>query len=229
MFVIYLLRISSELIVGREQGGKCLWDTLFSLGEGIFSLGGGRQRANRSWEDNGPFSYNFLSCPVERGSASCWRRADCAAAKRARSEGAEAARAARGPLEQCCPFSPVQYYAYLYSYVMPQAIRDMVDEYINCEDIAMNFLVSHLTRKPPIKVGTLYCLVFYPSVPEELSGLVQKLSAASRSGQVPAVARGMNLGFVSRCRSEQGVCWVSKGPAEQLEDRFPSSLSVQQD
>lgn len=49
-------------------------------------------------------------------------------------------------------FYPFQYYAYLYSYVMPQAIRDMVDEYINCEDIAMNFLVSHLTRKPPIKV-----------------------------------------------------------------------------
>lgn len=45
-----------------------------------------------------------------------------------------------------------QYYAYLYSFVMPQAIRDMVDEYINCEDIAMNFLVSHITRKPPIKV-----------------------------------------------------------------------------
>ena len=36
---------------------------------------------------------------------------------------------------------------------MPQAIRDMVDEYINCEDIAMNFLVSHITRKPPIKVS----------------------------------------------------------------------------
>lgn len=50
-------------------------------------------------------------------------------------------------------FLPQQYYAYLYSYVMPQAIRDMVDEYINCEDIAMNFLVSHITRKPPIKVG----------------------------------------------------------------------------
>uniref|UniRef100_A0A3Q2YDB9 Exostosin-like glycosyltransferase 3 n=1 Tax=Hippocampus comes TaxID=109280 RepID=A0A3Q2YDB9_HIPCM len=46
-----------------------------------------------------------------------------------------------------------KYYAYLYSYVMPQAIRDMVDEYINCEDIAMNFLVSHITRKPPIKVS----------------------------------------------------------------------------
>ncbi len=40
---------------------------------------------------------------------------------------------------------------------MPQAIRDMVDEYINCEDIAMNFLVSHITRKPPIKVSDRAC------------------------------------------------------------------------
>lgn len=45
-----------------------------------------------------------------------------------------------------------KYYTYLYSYVMPQAIRDKVDEYMNCEDIAMNFLVSHITRKPPVKV-----------------------------------------------------------------------------
>lgn len=58
-----------------------------------------------------------------------------------------------GPYSYCC-FRPPQYYAYLYSYVMPQPIRDMVDEYINCEDIAMNFLVSHITRKPPIKVST---------------------------------------------------------------------------
>jgi len=46
-----------------------------------------------------------------------------------------------------------QYYSYLYSYWMPQAIRDVVDHYMNCEDIAMNFLVSHITRKPPLKVG----------------------------------------------------------------------------
>ncbi|XP_059487728.1 exostosin-3 [Neocloeon triangulifer] len=45
-----------------------------------------------------------------------------------------------------------KYYAYLYSYWMPQAIREKVDEYMNCEDIAMNFLVSHITRKPPVKV-----------------------------------------------------------------------------
>ena len=47
----------------------------------------------------------------------------------------------------------LQYYAYLYSYSMPAAIRDKVDEYMNCEDIAMNFLVSHVTRKPPVKVS----------------------------------------------------------------------------
>ncbi|XP_058058854.1 exostosin-3 [Anopheles bellator] len=45
-----------------------------------------------------------------------------------------------------------KYYTYLYTYALPQAIRDKVDEYMNCEDIAMNFLVSHVTRKPPVKV-----------------------------------------------------------------------------
>ncbi|XP_011184654.1 exostosin-3 isoform X2 [Zeugodacus cucurbitae] len=45
-----------------------------------------------------------------------------------------------------------KYYMYLYTYHLPQAIRDKVDEYMNCEDIAMNFLVSHITRKPPVKV-----------------------------------------------------------------------------
>ncbi|EDW71425.1 exostosin-3 [Drosophila virilis] len=45
-----------------------------------------------------------------------------------------------------------KYYMFLYTYHLPQAIRDKVDEYMNCEDIAMNFLVSHLTRRPPVKV-----------------------------------------------------------------------------
>lgn len=35
---------------------------------------------------------------------------------------------------------------------MPQPIRTMVDDYMNCEDIAMNFLVSHVTGRPPVKV-----------------------------------------------------------------------------
>lgn len=47
-----------------------------------------------------------------------------------------------------------KHYLYLYTHWLPQAIRDKVDEYMNCEDIAMNFLVSHITRKPPVKVRT---------------------------------------------------------------------------
>lgn len=44
-----------------------------------------------------------------------------------------------------------KYYSYAYSQWMPQAIRDKVDEFMNCEDLAMNFLISHLTHQPPIK------------------------------------------------------------------------------
>jgi len=45
-----------------------------------------------------------------------------------------------------------KYYSYVYSEVMAPAIRDMVDEFMNCEDLAMNFLISHITRQPPVKV-----------------------------------------------------------------------------
>ena len=45
-----------------------------------------------------------------------------------------------------------KYYTYVYTYAMPQAIRSHVDEHMNCEDIAMNFLISHTIRKPPLLV-----------------------------------------------------------------------------
>lgn len=45
-----------------------------------------------------------------------------------------------------------QYYGYLYTSSMPGNIRTWVDEHINCEDIAMNFLISNITGKAPIKV-----------------------------------------------------------------------------
>lgn len=50
-------------------------------------------------------------------------------------------------------FFPFQYFNYLYTYKMPGDIKNWVDAHMNCEDIAMNFLVSHITRKPPIKVN----------------------------------------------------------------------------
>ncbi|XP_072935988.1 exostosin-3 [Epargyreus clarus] len=45
-----------------------------------------------------------------------------------------------------------RYYLWAYWRALPAAVRDYVDEYMNCEDIAMNFLVAHITRKPPVKV-----------------------------------------------------------------------------
>ena len=50
-----------------------------------------------------------------------------------------------------------RFYLQLYETSMPDTIRKIVDKYQNCEDIAMNFLVSHLTREPNLLV---YPIVF---------------------------------------------------------------------
>ncbi|XP_054159212.1 exostosin-2-like [Oppia nitens] len=44
------------------------------------------------------------------------------------------------------------YYNHLYTNIMPKEIKLWVDQHMNCEDIAMNFLVSNVTGKAPIKV-----------------------------------------------------------------------------
>uniref|UniRef100_A0A1I8BLN0 Glyco_transf_64 domain-containing protein n=1 Tax=Meloidogyne hapla TaxID=6305 RepID=A0A1I8BLN0_MELHA len=61
-----------------------------------------------------------------------------------------------------------QFYLHAYTYYMPQIIRDKVDEWTNCEDLAMNFLVSHLSRKPPIKTTSKWTLRC-PTCKESLS------------------------------------------------------------
>ncbi|XP_060518038.1 exostosin-3 isoform X1 [Cylas formicarius] len=61
-----------------------------------------------------------------------------------------------------------RHYLHLYWTWLPQAIRDKVDEYMNCEDIAMNFLVSHITRKPPVKVTSRWTFRC-PGCPQSLS------------------------------------------------------------
>ncbi|XP_073514265.1 exostosin-2 [Phyllobates terribilis] len=45
-----------------------------------------------------------------------------------------------------------KYFNYLYTYKMPGDIKNWVDAHMNCEDIAMNFLVANVTGKAPIKV-----------------------------------------------------------------------------
>ncbi|CDI98613.1 exostosin 3 [Echinococcus multilocularis] len=52
-----------------------------------------------------------------------------------------------------------RYYLHAYSNEMPAQIREIVDIEFNCEDIAMNFLVSHITRKPPLKVTTHWSFI----------------------------------------------------------------------
>lgn len=55
-----------------------------------------------------------------------------------------------------------------YTNTMPSVIRSHVDKVQNCEDIAMNFLVAHLTRKPPIKTTSRWTLKC-PTCTEALS------------------------------------------------------------
>ncbi|XP_060524632.1 exostosin-2 [Cylas formicarius] len=45
-----------------------------------------------------------------------------------------------------------KYWSYLYTTRLPGTVRDWVDDNMNCEDIAMNFLVANVTGKPPVKV-----------------------------------------------------------------------------
>lgn len=45
-----------------------------------------------------------------------------------------------------------KYWSYVYTTQLPGDIKSWVDTNMNCEDIAMNFLVSNLTGKAPIKV-----------------------------------------------------------------------------
>lgn len=45
-----------------------------------------------------------------------------------------------------------RYYNFLYTHYLSHLLHKIVDQSQNCEDILLNFLVSHVTRLPPIKV-----------------------------------------------------------------------------
>uniref|UniRef100_A0A9J8AM43 Exostosin glycosyltransferase 1b n=1 Tax=Cyprinus carpio carpio TaxID=630221 RepID=A0A9J8AM43_CYPCA len=45
-----------------------------------------------------------------------------------------------------------RYYHFLYTNFLPNSLKSMVDQLANCEDILINFLVSAVTKLPPIKV-----------------------------------------------------------------------------
>lgn len=45
-----------------------------------------------------------------------------------------------------------RYYNFLYTHWLSPLLHKTVEQSQNCEDILMNFLVSHVTHRPPIKV-----------------------------------------------------------------------------
>ena len=53
-----------------------------------------------------------------------------------------------------------RFFNHAFFFFMDDRIRNKIDELNNCEDIAFNMMVSHMTRKPPIKVTcrwNFYC------------------------------------------------------------------------
>lgn len=68
---------------------------------------------------------------------------------------------------------PFQYFNYLYTYKMPGDIKNWVDAHMNCEDIAMNFLVANITGKAPIKVGLELRSVWVAGRSSSISGFDQ--------------------------------------------------------
>lgn len=64
-------------------------------------------------------------------------------------------------LYQPFQFFSLQYWNYMYTKVLPKSVRDWVDDHMNCEDIAMNFLVANVTNKAPIKVSWKTFFLFF--------------------------------------------------------------------
>ncbi|CAF3833852.1 unnamed protein product [Rotaria magnacalcarata] len=66
-----------------------------------------------------------------------------------------------------------RWYLDFYTNIMSDQIRQYVQLNMNCEDIAMNFLISYLTKQSPIKIGhreTFYCY----NCQESLSSILEK-------------------------------------------------------
>jgi hypothetical protein len=70
-----------------------------------------------------------------------------------------------------------RWYFDFYTSIMSEQIRAYVQLHMNCEDIAMNFLVSHLSRRTPMKVGqrqTFYCYKCETSLSSKLDHYEQR-------------------------------------------------------
>ena len=70
-----------------------------------------------------------------------------------------------------------RWYLDFYTHVMPDEIRAYVRSNMNCEDIAMNFLISYLTKQSPMRIGnreTFYCYKCEESLSSKLDHYRQR-------------------------------------------------------
>lgn len=110
-----------------------------------------------------------------------------------------------------------RYYLHVYSQLMPESIRSVVDKFMNCEDIAMNFLVAHLTRKPPIKVTsrwTFHCANCPTSLSEDDTHFMERHEClnifASIYGYMPLLNtqhRSDSILFKTRLPKDRQKCF----------------------
>ena len=54
------------------------------------------------------------------------------------------------PLSLSLPL-PSRYYSHLLTYSLPKSVQQIATTEPSCADLVLNFLVSHITQKPPIK------------------------------------------------------------------------------
>lgn len=70
-----------------------------------------------------------------------------------------------------------RWYLDFYTNIMSQQIRNYIRLNMNCEDIAMNFLISYLSKQAPIKIGnreTFYCYKCQESLSNKISHYNQR-------------------------------------------------------
>ncbi|CAF4107604.1 unnamed protein product [Rotaria sp. Silwood2] len=70
-----------------------------------------------------------------------------------------------------------RWYLDFYTNIMSKQIREYVQLNMNCEDIAMNFLISYLSKQTPIKIGhreTFYCYKCQESLSNKINHYYQR-------------------------------------------------------
>ncbi|CAF3862709.1 unnamed protein product, partial [Rotaria sordida] len=70
-----------------------------------------------------------------------------------------------------------RWYLDFYTNIMSKQIRQYVELHMNCEDIAMNFLISYLSKQTPIKIGhreTFYCYKCQESLSSKINHYNQR-------------------------------------------------------